>query len=111
MIPASVSGQDERNRDPICDPISDVANFIAELYEDGYQYRSLNLSRSSISTTHEYVEGHPVGQHPTIVRVMKGAFNQRPPQPKYSITWDVSIVTRHVSSMGDNHSLSLKSLS
>jgi len=42
---------------------------------------------------------------------MKGAFNQRPPQPKYSVMLDVYTVTRYISSMGDNHSLTLKSLS
>ena len=102
----------ERNRDPICGPISDVANFLAELYQNGYQYRSLNSYRSSISTTHEQVDGCPVGQHPTIVRLMKGGpFNQRPPQPKYSTMWDVSIVTRYITAMGENGSLPLKSLS
>ena len=101
----------ERNRDPICGPISDVANFLAGLYQNGYQYRSLNSYRSSISTTHEQVDGCPVGQHPTIVRLMKGAFNQRPPQPKYSTTWDVSIMTRYITAMGENGSLPLKSLS
>ena len=101
----------ERNRDPICGPISDVANFLAELYQNGYQYRSLNSYRSLISTTHEQVDGCPVGQHPTIIRLMKGAFNQRPPQPKYSTTWDVCIVTRHITVMGENGSLPLKSLS
>ena len=52
-----------------------------------------------------------MGQHPTIIRLLKGAFNQRPPRPKYSITWDVSIVTRYITSMGENRSLSLKLLS
>ena len=101
----------ERNRDPICGPISDVANFLAQLYQDGYQYRSLNSYRSAISTTHDHIDGHPVGQHPIITRLMRGAFNKRPPQPRYSITWDVCKVTLYISSMGENHSLSLKSLS
>jgi len=39
------------NKDPICGPISDVANFLAN--EGGYQYRSLNSYWSSISTTHD----------------------------------------------------------
>ena len=52
----------EQDRDPICGPISDVANFLAELYEVGYQYRSINSYYSSIPTTHENVDGHPVGQ-------------------------------------------------
>jgi len=42
---------------------------------------------------------------------MKGAFNQRPPQSKYSMTWNLSVVTRHVTSIGESHSLSLKLLS
>ena len=69
----------ERNRNPFSGPISDVANFLAELYEQGYKYSSLNAYRSAISSTHDKVDGHPVGQHPTIVRVLKGAYNTRPP--------------------------------
>jgi len=53
-------------------PISDAANFLAK---PGYQYRSLNSYHSSISRTHENVDGHPVGQHSTTIRLMKGAFN------------------------------------
>jgi len=46
-----------------------------------------------------------VGQHPTIVKLMKGAFNQRPSQSKYLVS------IYHISSMGVNHFLPLKSLS
>ena len=101
----------ERNRNPISGPISDVANFLAELYKQGYQYSSLNSYRSAISSTHEKVDGQPVGQHPTIVRVLKGAYNKRPPLPKYTSTWEVSKVTSYIVALGDNDSLSLKSLS
>ena len=76
----------EQDRNPLSGPISDVANFSPELYEQGYKYSSLNAYRLAISSTHEKVDGQPVGQHPTIVRVLKEAFNMRPPLPKYSIT-------------------------
>ena len=69
----------EWDRDPVCESVSDVANFLTGLYQEGYQYRSLNSYRSSISSTHEHADRHPVDQHPTIVRFMKGAFNKRPP--------------------------------
>ena len=101
----------ERDRNPLSGPISDVANFLAELYEQGYKYSSLNAYRSAISSTHEKVDGQPVGQHPTIVRVLKGAFNMRPPLPKYSTTWQVSKVTSYIASLGSNEALSLKQLS
>ena len=101
----------ERDRDPLSGPISAIANFLAELFEQGYQYSSLNAYRSAISSTHEKVDGFPVGQHPTIVRVLKGAYNKIPPLPKYSTTWEVSKVTSYITILGYNHSLSLKSLS
>ena len=95
----------EQDRGPLSGPISDVANFLAELFEQGYQYSSLNAYRSAISSTHEKVDGLPVGQHPTIVRILKGAYNKRPPLPKYSTTWDVSKVTFYINTWGNNDSL------
>ena len=102
---------DEQDKNPISGPISDVANFLAELYENGYQYRSINAYRSAISSVHDKVDSYAAGQHPTVSRLMKGIFNKRPPQPKYSFTWDVQKVTTYISNMGDNHMLSLKLLS
>ena len=102
---------DERDKNPISGPISDIANFLAELYEKDYQYRSINAYRSAISSAHDKVDGYSVGQHPTVCRLMKGIFNKRPPQPRYSFTWDVQKVTSYISAMGDNNALSLKLLS
>ena len=101
----------ERDRNPISGPISDVANFLADLFEEGYQYRSINVYRSSISTTHDKVDGYSVGQHPTVTRLMRGVFNKRPPLSKYSYTWDVHKVTSYISNLDDNDKISLKLLS
>ena len=38
------------------------------------------------------VDGVVVGQHPLVSRLLKGAYNLRPPQPCYSLTWDVQSV-------------------
>ena len=83
---------DQRSRNPISGPVVDISNFLAELYHEGYSYSSLNSYRSAISSVHEYVEGKPIGQHPQIVRILKGAYNLRPPTPRYSNTWKVSTV-------------------
>ena len=56
----------ERNRDPIRGPIADVLNYLAELFEQGYQYRSLNSYRPAISSVHEKVDGVEVGKHPLV---------------------------------------------
>ena len=100
----------ERDRDPISCPIGDVINFLAHLYEQGYQYRSLNSYRSAISSVHEKVDGYEVGQHPMVSRLLKGVFHERPPQPRYSETWDVSKVTSYIESLGENDNLSLTDL-
>ena len=42
-------------------PIGHVANFLSELFQEGYQYRSLNAYRSAISSVHEKVVGELVG--------------------------------------------------
>ena len=46
-----------------------------------------------------------------VTRLLKGVYNQRPPMPRYSTTWDVGVVTKHIAAMGGNESLSLKQLS
>ena len=89
-----------RNRNPFEGPVSDVVNFLAELYSQGYQYRSLNSYRSAISSIHIKVEGHPVGEHPLVSRILKGAYNSRPPLPRYNTFWDVDLVLQHIKGWG-----------
>ena len=101
----------QRDRNPVSGPISDIANFLAELYQEGYQYSSINVYCSSISMTQDKVDGYLAGQHPTVVRPMKGVFNKRPPLPRYTHSWDVSKVTSYISSLDVNDNLSLKILS
>ena len=99
---------DRRGTDPFCGPVSEVVNFLAQLFAEGYSYNSLNSYRSAISSVHEKVEGLNVGQHPLVTRLLKGAFNDRPHLPKYSSTWDVQVVLDHLHSLGKNETLSLK---
>ena len=65
----------EWSRDPISGPIANVANFLAHLHKEGYQSRSLNSFRSAIPSVHDPVDGVEVGKHPTITRLLKGAFH------------------------------------
>nr|XP_014345421.1 PREDICTED: uncharacterized protein LOC106703957 [Latimeria chalumnae] len=52
-----------------------------------------------------------MGQHPLVIRIMKGIKWSRPPKPKYKMFWDVNKVLSYVISLGPNESLSLKVLS
>eukprot|EP00117_Sycon_ciliatum_P000919 scpid47733/ scgid6802/ len=93
--------------DPFSSYISAIVNFLASLFEDGYQYRSINNYRSAISSAHEKIDGYDVGQHTLVIRLLKGVFHQRPPQPRYSTTWDVSKVLSFIVTLGDNSTLTL----
>jgi len=98
----------EQDRNPFSGPISDAANFLANLCDQSYKYSSLNAYRSAISSTHKKVNGMPISQHPTIVR---GLTTRDPPLPRHSTTWEVSKVTSYIATLGVNESLSLKILS
>ena len=100
----------EQSRDPTKGPIADVVNFLAELFHQGYQYCSLNAYRSAISSVHEKVDGEPVGQHPLVSQVLKGAFNERPSKPRYHSTWEVNPVLDMFRSEGAPSSLTLQKL-
>jgi len=100
----------ERGCDPISGPASEVANFLAELFHQGYQSRFLNAFRSAISSVHNQVDSVAVGQHPTICRLLKGAFHERPPLPRYTATWNVQTVLQYLEGMGPTATLSLKFL-
>jgi len=98
------------NRNPTAGPIEDIINFLAELFNKGYQYCSLKSYHSAISSVHAKVDGESVGQHPLVMRILKGAFNERPPLPRYSNFWDVGVVLRYLKQLGANGSLTLRLL-
>ena len=102
----------ERSSDPVSGPVTEVAYvyFLASLHKEGYQYNSINSYRSAISSVHEKVDGVSVGQHPTVTRLLKGVFHDRPPLPRYSSTWNVQLVLDFLGALGKNEDLTLKHL-
>ena len=48
-----------------CDVIK-ILDYLAFLFEKGYEYRTIGCHRSSISAFHDYVDGKSVGQHPEV---------------------------------------------
>ena len=99
-----------RGSDPISRPVSEIANFLAHLHKEGYRSSSLNVFRSAFSSVHDKVDGVDVGKHPTVTRLLKGAFYERPPLPRYTSTWDVNAVLLYLKSLGPTSDLTLKQL-
>ena len=76
---------DKRKVDPFSAPIADILLYLTEYFNGGAAYRSVNVARSAISTTHAKLDGLPVGQHPLGTQLLKGMFNNRPPGPRYRL--------------------------
>ena len=85
--------------DPFSPTVAEVANFLADQFKEGKSYRTINVYRSMLSSSLAPVDNYQVGQHPVIVKVMTGARVSRPPEPRYSSTWDVNVVTSYLKSL------------
>lgn len=87
-----------------------MANFLAEEYDVGKQYRTINVYRSALSTTLPPAHGSSMGKHPDVRRVMRGVYHCRPPQPRYRRQWDVAAVLAAVKTWGNNTAMLLSDL-
>jgi len=100
----------EQKIDPFRCDLTFVLNYLAVLFNQNYEYNTINLHRSAISAYHDEVDCLSVGKHPKVVSLMTGVFNKRPPKPKYTFIWDVEVVLKYISNLKCNEQLSLKEL-
>ncbi|CAC5386372.1 unnamed protein product [Mytilus coruscus] len=82
----------ERQIDPYSENVNQVADFLAYLFHFGLQYRTIAGYRSMLSAVLPPVQNFPVGQHPNIVRIIKGVFNSRPPKVKILPEWNLELL-------------------
>ena len=99
---AGVAGVLREIIDSLSAPLTDILLFLTEYFISGAAYRSVNVAPSAISTSHTKLNCFPLGQNPLIIQLLKGMFNNRPPNPRYSHTWKVSSVTTYLASFGSN---------
>ena len=83
---------DQRKIDPYVATLEECANFLASLFDKGLKYRTIAGYRSMLSSVLAPVDKTPVGQHPYIIRLLKGVFNSRPPERKLLPEWDLPLV-------------------
>ena len=100
----------ERNVDSLQVHVSQVLNFLADCFGEGLSYSTLNSYRSALSSTLCPRDGTTVGCDPLVCRLLKGIYNLRPPPPRYSSTWDVSVLTQYLGTLFPLNSLSLMQL-
>ncbi|CAB4011108.1 Hypothetical predicted protein [Paramuricea clavata] len=106
-----VSWCDQRKINPLSTSIESILEFLTGQYKEGKAYRSINVYRSALSAVLPLIDSWKVGSHPLVSQLLRGIFNLRLPQPKYSHTWKVSQLLGYIKSFGPNENLSLKNLS
>jgi hypothetical protein len=90
--------------------ISDVLDFLASLAQSGLGYSAINTARGALTALLTTGKRQTIGNHPLVVRFMKGLFETCPPQPRYTSTWDVAVVLSYLKTQSPVKTLSLKSL-
>lgn len=90
--------------------VSDVANFLAELYKSGASFSTVNVARCAVAAYLNVDGSDSVGRHPTICRLVKGVFENRPALPRYSDIWDVDSVLHKLSEWAEAETLSFDKL-
>ena len=71
-----------RQTDPVSCNKTPVLDFLGELFDAGYEYRTINSHRSAISAYHQTIDGKGLGFNDKVCKLLSGVFNLRPPQPK-----------------------------
>ena len=56
------------------------------------------------------VDGYALGEHPIIVRLIKGMYHVRPPEPRNKFTWDVNVLLAFLETWSPLSSLDMKQL-
>ena len=69
--------------------LAQCADFLTSLFHDGLQYRTIAGYRSMLSAVLPPIDNIQVGQHPYIIRLLKGVFNLRPPRVNLLPEWDL----------------------
>ena len=78
--------------------------------ESGMQYNTIASTKSALANVIT-IPGIPsLSEHPLLQRFLKGVHNLRPPNPRYSVTWDTTVVIEYLASLPtDNMSTKLLS--
>ena len=97
---------DIKGLDPLNYSLKNLFDFLLFLLEKKYSYSSINTHKSALSLILSINSDH----EQLIKRFMKGDYNIKPSQPKYSETWDPSPVLQYIEKLHPLHTLSAENL-
>lgn len=91
--------------------VSEVLEFLRSLYDKGLGYSAINSHRSALSSILQVPGIDKIGEHVLVCRFMKGIYNLRPPQTRYTKMWDMNKVLGYLKNLGQNKDLTIKQIS
>ena len=93
---------------PSCPSIEEILAYLTHMYESGMQYNTIASTKSALANVIT-IPGIPsLSEHPLLQRFLKGVYNLRPPNPRYSVIWDTTVVIEYLASLPtDNMSTKL----
>ena len=89
---------------------SNGLDFLTSLYQNEKQYPNISCAKSILSLFIRSSNGLEFGKQFIVQRFMKGIYQLRPSLPKYSFTWDISILFEKCRELPPNDQLDLKAL-
>lgn len=96
-----------QGQDPLSFHLKSVISFLTTLVKKGLSYSSINTHKSALSLIIDI----PDNQQYIFKRFLKGIYSLHPPKPKYSFTWDTSVVIKYLENLYPLETLSLEKLS
>lgn len=82
--------------DPVSATVPQALDFLVELFESGIGYSGINTARFALSSVLKPVDGMTFGAQESVKRFLKGVYEARPSNPRYTETWDVSKVLNYL---------------
>ena len=103
-----------REINPHTASLSEVSQFLTEVFQGGVMPRTVRAYRTAIAAIHHgFGQGMTVSNSPVLSSLVKGAFHQRPPKQDLVPEWDLSLVLQYLASdvFEPPHRISLLDLS
>lgn len=98
-----------KSLDPLNASFVEGVEFLADMFNTTTSgYSTLNTARSALSVIFKPIEGVTFGRHPLVARLLKGMFKRRPSLPRYTVTYDITIILNYMTTMAPNRDNSLE---
>ena len=87
-----------------------IINFLSNMFDENDSYSAIKTAKAAISHKICLPPYRNIGNHPLIVKFMKGVFNLRPPTTKTGFIWDVKLLFDYFDKLPSNDQMSFYDL-